>query len=107
MQAATHAMPTLKPITPSPSEPRHARLFRNGANQAIRIPREFELAGSQASIRQVGNALLIEPLVPQHPQGSLAAMLAALGQIEATNDATIPDLDAGLLPLNDVVLSAP
>ena len=24
---------------------RHVRLFRNGRNQAIRIPREFELGG--------------------------------------------------------------
>jgi antitoxin VapB len=27
-----------------------ARLFRNGANQAIRIPREFELPGTEVSI---------------------------------------------------------
>ena len=27
---------------------RHVRLFRNGANQAVRIPQEFELPGTQA-----------------------------------------------------------
>jgi antitoxin VapB len=27
---------------------RHVRLFRNGRNQAIRIPREFELPGKDA-----------------------------------------------------------
>lgn len=97
------------PLTTSsaPSATRHVRLFRNGANQAIRIPREFELAGAQATIRQVGNTLVIEPMSPQHPQGSLAALMAALSQIEPSSDSAIPDLDLGLLPLNDIVLSAP
>ena len=30
------------------SPERHARLFRNGRNQALRIPREFELEGNEA-----------------------------------------------------------
>ena len=44
------------------SEIRHASLFRNGRNQAIRIPREFELEGSQVTIRKEGSCLIIEPL---------------------------------------------
>ena len=39
---------------------RHIRLFRNGRNQAIRIPREFELEGNEAIIRKEGNKLIIE-----------------------------------------------
>jgi virulence-associated protein VagC len=31
---------------------RHVRLFRNGRNQALRIPREFELEGDEAIIRK-------------------------------------------------------
>jgi len=30
------------------SEQRHVRLFRNGRNQAVRIPVEFELPGDEA-----------------------------------------------------------
>ena len=30
---------------------RHVSLFRNGRNQAVRIPREFELEGTEAIIR--------------------------------------------------------
>jgi antitoxin VapB len=41
---------------------RHVRLFRNGRNQAIRIPRELELPGSEAIIRREGANLIIEPL---------------------------------------------
>ena len=31
-----------------PQAERHVRLFRNGRNQALRIPREFELEGNEA-----------------------------------------------------------
>lgn len=41
---------------------RHVRLFRNGRNQAVRIPREFELEGNEAIIRKDGNRLIIEPV---------------------------------------------
>ena len=41
---------------------RHVRLFRNGRNQAVRIPRDFELAGNEAIIRKEGNRLIIEPV---------------------------------------------
>ena len=37
------------------------RLFRNGRNQAIRIPRELELPGNEATLRRAGNLLVIEP----------------------------------------------
>ncbi len=41
---------------------RKVSLFRNGRNQAIRIPREFELEGNKATIKKVGNQLIIEPI---------------------------------------------
>ncbi len=41
---------------------RKVSLFRNGRNQAIRIPKEFELPGTEATIRQEGNLLVIEPV---------------------------------------------
>jgi len=41
---------------------RHVRLFRNGRNQALRIPRDFELEGNEAIIRKEGNKLIIEPI---------------------------------------------
>jgi hypothetical protein len=31
---------------------RHVKLFKNGRNQALRIPREFELPGKDAIIRK-------------------------------------------------------
>jgi antitoxin VapB len=45
--------------------PRHVRLFRNNRNQAIRIPKEFELPGSEAVISRDGDRLIIEPVRPK------------------------------------------
>ena len=53
---------------------RHVRLFRNGRNQALRIPREFELEGNEAIIRKKGNRLIVEPVW----KGQLLALLATL-----------------------------
>jgi antitoxin VapB len=44
------------------SEQRHVRLFRNGRNQAVRIPVEFELPGDEAIMRRDGDRLVIAPL---------------------------------------------
>ncbi len=57
---------------------RHVKLFKNGRNQAIRIPREFELPGSEAVMRKEGQRLIIEPVEPK----SLLAVLAALQPLD-------------------------
>ena len=40
---------------------RHASLFRNGRNQAVRIPREFELEGTEVLVRKEGDSLILTP----------------------------------------------
>jgi antitoxin VapB len=40
---------------------RRVRLFKNGRNQAVRIPREFELPGNEALVYREGPRLVIEP----------------------------------------------
>jgi antitoxin VapB len=44
------------------SQQRHVRLFRNGRNQAVRIPVEFELPGDDAIMHHEGDRLVIEPV---------------------------------------------
>lgn len=44
------------------SERRQVRLFRNGRNQAVRIPVEFELPGKEAIMHRDGDRLVIEPV---------------------------------------------
>lgn len=53
---------------------RHVRLFRNGRNQALRILREFELAGDEGILRQEGNRLIVEPLVKRGLLATLATL---------------------------------
>lgn len=45
-----------------PTPVRHARLFRNGRNQAVRIPREFELAADEVIIFRQDDRLVLEPV---------------------------------------------
>ena len=60
-----------------PSE-RYVKLFKNGRNQAVRIPREFELPGKDAIMRKDGQRLIIEPAPPK----SLLALLATLAPLD-------------------------
>jgi antitoxin VapB len=41
---------------------RHASLFRNGRNQAVRIPREFEMEGTEVLVRKDGDRLILIPV---------------------------------------------
>jgi antitoxin VapB len=75
---------------------RHVRIFRNGRNQAVRIPREFELDCDEAIMRRDENRLIIEPI----KRGGLLATLAALSDL----DENFPDIDQTLLPLDDIAL---
>lgn len=57
---------------------RRVKIFKNGRNQAVRIPREFELPGEDAIMRKEGERLVIEPAVPQ----SLLAVLSTLQSLD-------------------------
>lgn len=66
------------PSSNASSPVRHVRLFRNGRNQAVRIPREFELPGEEAVMRKEGERLVIEPAAAH----SLLVLLHSLDPIE-------------------------
>ncbi len=66
---------------------RHVKLFKNGRNQAVRIPREFELPGNEAIMRKEGDRLIIEPTQPK----SLLAVLATLQPLDEEFE-PIPEL---------------
>jgi antitoxin VapB len=85
------------------SEPtRHVRLFRNGANQAVRIPKEFELPGKEATLRREGSRLILEAIPERPPKGTASALLAALHDMENLGalEEDFPDTNQGLLPLD-------
>lgn len=82
---------------PNPTVERRARLFRNGRNQAVRIPREFELPGNEVILRKDGDRLIVSPV---RKPNSLAELLASWETLEEE----FPDVDEGLLPLDDIKL---
>ena len=74
----------------------HVRLFRNGRNQAVRIPKGFEMDCDEAIIRKEGNRLVLEPIKKN-------GLLSVLAELEPLDEA-FPDVDETLLPLDDVPL---
>ena len=79
-----------------PTEVRKVRLFRNGRNQALRIPRDMELEGGEALVHREGDRLIVQPV----RRGKLVSLLAKLQPIEET----FPDVDDGLPAPDDVTL---
>jgi len=74
----------------------HVRLFRNGRNQAVRIPKGFEMDCDEAIIRKEGNRLVLEPV-------KKSGLLSVLAELKPLDD-VFPDVDEALLPLDDVPL---
>jgi antitoxin VapB len=83
-------------LTETMESERNVKLFRNGRNQALRIPKEFELPGKEAVLRKEGNRLIVEPL----ERRSLRVLLNSWAP---TKD-KLPDVDAGLPALDDITL---
>ncbi|MDH3693885.1 MAG: AbrB/MazE/SpoVT family DNA-binding domain-containing protein [Gammaproteobacteria bacterium] len=75
---------------------RHVKLFRNGRNQALRIPRDFEMKGDEAILRKDGDRLILEPI----RKGHLLTLLSNLSPLKQI----LPDIDKDLPPLEDVTL---
>jgi antitoxin VapB len=73
---------------------RRVKLFRNGRNQAVRIPRELELPGDDAIIRREGDRIIIEAAPPR----SLLMVLAALEPL----DEEFPPIDEPRLDAVDL-----
>jgi antitoxin VapB len=78
------------------SAERNVRFFRNGRNQAVRIPVEFEMPGEEAVMRKEGDRLVIEPV-------KKTDLLEWLATIEPW-DGDFPELDIDELPPRDIDL---
>jgi antitoxin VapB len=85
------------PSSEHPAEPRRASLFRNGRNQALRIPKVFELPGDEVMIHREGNRLIIEPITKKR------GLLETLAELQPI-DEELPNVDEALLPLDDIEL---
>lgn len=64
---------------------RRVSLFRNGRNQAVRIPREFELEGTEVLMRKEGDRLVPTPI----RKNPLLELLASWSPL----DEGVPDVE--------------
>jgi antitoxin VapB len=82
---------------------RKAKVFRNGRNRAVRIPREFDFEADEVTIRQENDGrLTIEPCRPRRTPRQLVEWLRSQPPLEDGDLPTIDDSD--MLPLDDVEL---
>ena len=42
-----------------------AKLFTHGRSQAVRLPKEFRLPGTEVRVRKIGRMVVLEPLSPE------------------------------------------
>lgn len=61
-------------------EERHVRLFRNGRNRAVRIPKELDVFGDVLAIRREGDHLVLAPIRKQESLAELLDRLEALDE---------------------------
>jgi len=94
LRAVAYAWPML-PEHDRGEPHRVARLFRNGRNQAVRIPRELELPGEEVWLYRDGDKLVLQPV---DKRSQLLELLARWKPIEDP----FPDVDAGLTELDDI-----
>jgi antitoxin VapB len=74
----------------------YVSLLTSGQDQVLTIPHELTLSSTEVLLRKEGNRLIIEPI----PSSSLLSLLTMLPEITDN----FPDIDEGLLPLDDIIL---
>jgi antitoxin VapB len=74
----------------------HVSLLTSGQEQVLTIPHELTLSSTEVLLRKEGHRLIIEPI----PSSSLLSLLTTLPDITDN----FPDIDEGLLVLDDITL---
>ena len=73
---------------------RHLSLSSNGQEQVLTIPPDLSLSSTEVLVRKEGDRLIVEPI----PRDSLLSLLKTLPELTET----WPDIDEGLLPLDNI-----
>lgn len=50
----------------APTRVQRAKLFRTGGSQAVRLPKDCRLPGSEALVRRVGQSIVLTPLPAEY-----------------------------------------
>ena len=76
---------------------RHVKIFLKDGHRAVEIPEEFDFPGDEITMRKEGDRIILEP------KERKTDLLEWLATIEPW-DEEFPDVDEGLLPVEDVEL---
>ncbi|MFN8720541.1 MAG: antitoxin [Rhodospirillales bacterium] len=69
-----------------------AKLFRHGRSQAVRLPKEFRLPGTEVRVSREGERIILEPIA--RSAADVAAVFADIDRLRAGAD----DLDRPVDP---------
>ena len=76
-----------------------AKLFMHGRSQAVRLPKEFRMPGTEVEVYRDGEKVVLRPVPKKKIDwDKFWAEMDALGPV----DLAVPDRDGGLLPPRDV-----
>jgi antitoxin VapB len=67
-----------------------AKLFTHGRSQAVRLPKEFRLPGTEVRVSRFGNRVILEPIA--RGPAEVAAVFAEIDRLLA--GAPFPDIQA-------------
>ncbi|MGJ0534315.1 antitoxin [Methylocystis sp.] len=76
-----------------------AKLFQHGRSQAVRLPKEFRMPGTEVRVSKVGDKVILEPL--ERPPFDVEAWRAKLDAYLDTDFPELPD-EAPLEPDDEV-----
>ena len=63
-----------------------AKIFQHGRSQAVRLPKEFRMPGTEVHIRKVGNAVVLEPIDERFDVKAWRTQISALGAADFLPD---------------------
>ena len=72
------------------SETATAKLFMHGRSQAVRLPKEFRLPGTEVRVRKVGSGVMLEPIV-KRTREEIRAMFAEIDRLAEKHGPFMPD----------------
>lgn len=79
-----------------------AKLFMHGRSQAVRLPKEFQLPGTEVEVYRDGDRVVLKPVPISRPDvEAIFAKMDALGPLEGFMDY---DRYEGLLPPKEIDL---
>jgi len=60
-----------------------AKLFKHGRSQAVRLPKEFRLPGTEVRVRRIGRAVLLEPM--ERNAADIKAIFAEIDRLRSAD----------------------